>query len=154
MKKILKIVVPSILMLISIYLMRDGKAFLNGLFLLFPIMYVIIGIICTNLKKELLFSLLLTSVVFLIPVNLYFDIGGACIVWVLIYIALGSVVYFIKNAIKKKQKVNNWNLFDNFISYWKSVHKVDGFLFCIILYSLFSIIYSLKTQLYFNPFHI
>ena len=106
MKKILKIVVPSILMLISIYLMRDGKAILNGLFLLFPIMYVITGIICTDLKKELLFSLLLTSVTFLIPVNLYFDIGGACIVWVLIYIALGCTVYFIKN-IKKKQKVNN-----------------------------------------------
>lgn len=106
MKKILKIVVPSILMLISIYLMRDGKAFLNGLFLLFPIMYVIIGIICTNLKKELLFSLLLTSVVFLIPVNLYFDMGASCIVWVLIYIALGCVVYFIKNAIKKMKNNN------------------------------------------------
>ena len=86
--------------------MRDGKAFLNGLFLLFPIMYVITGIICTDLKKELLFSLLLTSVVFLIPVNLYFDMGASCIVWVLIYIALGCLVYFIKNLVKKMKNNN------------------------------------------------
>ena len=84
-----------------------GKNSFSNVLLLFSIMYVLIGIICTNLKKELLFSLLLTSVVFLIPVNLYFDMGASCIVWVLIYIALGCVVYFIKNAIKKKQKVNN-----------------------------------------------
>lgn len=106
MKKILKIVVPSILMLISIYLMRDGKAILFGLFLLFPIMYVITGIICTDLKKELLFSLLLSSVTFLIPVNIYFDMGTTCIGWVLIYIALGCAVYFIKNSVKKMKNNN------------------------------------------------
>lgn len=106
MKKILKIVVPAILMFALIFLMRDEKAIIGGIYLLFPIMYVAIGIICRDLKKELLFSLLLTSVAFLIPVNLFFNMGP-CIGLVLIYIALGCAVYFIKNAIKKKQKVNN-----------------------------------------------
>lgn len=70
MKKILKIIIPSMLMLLLIYIWRDGKDILNGLYIAFPLMYIILGIICSNMKKELLLSLVLLSITFLIPINL------------------------------------------------------------------------------------
>lgn len=84
-----------------IYLMRGGKDILAGLFLLFPLMYIVMGIICTDLKKELLIVLILLSAAFLIPVNLLFHMGN-CIDLTLIYNALSIITYLIKKKIKSK----------------------------------------------------
>lgn len=51
MKKIIKIIVPCIVMFLLIYLWRDGKDILNGLFVVFPIMYMLLGLISKG-KKE------------------------------------------------------------------------------------------------------
>ena len=45
MKKIIKIIFPSILMILLIYLWKDGKDILNGIYIAFPLMYVILGFI-------------------------------------------------------------------------------------------------------------
>lgn len=100
MKKIIKIISPSVLMLLLIILWRDGKDILNGLYVAFPIMYIILGIVCSDLKKELLISLILLSLTFLIPINLWFHMGG-CIDLVIIYNALSVISYLIKSKIKK-----------------------------------------------------
>ena len=100
MKKIIKIVIPSVLMLLLIILWRDGKDILNGLYVAFPIMYIILGIVCSDLKKELLISLILLSITFLIPINLWFHMGS-CIDLVIIYNALSVISYLIKSKIKK-----------------------------------------------------
>ena len=44
MKKIFKVIIPSLLMILLIYIWRDGKDILNGLFVAFPLMYIILGI--------------------------------------------------------------------------------------------------------------
>ena len=103
MKRIIKIIAPSILMLLLIYVWRDGKDILNGLYIVFPLMYILQGIICSNLKKELLISLILLSITFLIPINLWFRIGS-CIGFVIFYNLLGSISYLISCLIKKKIK--------------------------------------------------
>ena len=100
MKKIIKIISPSVLMLLLIILWRDGKDILNGLYVAFPIMYIILGIVCSDLKKELLISLILLSITFLIPINLWFHMGS-CIDLVIIYNALSVISYLIKSKIKK-----------------------------------------------------
>ena len=100
MKSIFKIVISSILLVLLIYLWRDGKDILNGIYIAFPLMYVILGIICSNFRKELLISLILLSIVFLIPMNLWFNMGS-CIDLVIIYNALSCITYLIKNKIKK-----------------------------------------------------
>ena len=64
MKKIIKIISPSVLMLLLIILWRDGKDILNGLYVAFPIMYIILGIACSDFKKELLIGLVLLSITF------------------------------------------------------------------------------------------
>lgn len=100
MKKIIKIIIPSLLMLLLIYLWRDGKDILNGLFIAFPLMYIVLGLICSDLKKELLISLILLSISFLLPINLMFNMG-TCIGWVIIYNVLSVISYLIKRRIKK-----------------------------------------------------
>ena len=100
MKKIIKIISPSVLMLLLIILWRDGKDILNGLYVAFPIMYIILGIVCSDLKKELLISLILLSITFLIPINLWFHMGS-CIDLVIIYNTLSVISYLIKSKIKK-----------------------------------------------------
>ena len=103
MKRALKIIIPSVLMLVLIYLMRGGKDILAGLFIVFPLMYIAMGIVCSSFLKELLISLLLTSVAFIVPINLWFNMGSG-IDLVLIYIALACVSFLIKKLIMKKTK--------------------------------------------------
>lgn len=100
MKKIIKIISPSLLMIMLILLWRDGKDILNGIYIAFPLMYIALGIINSDLKKELLISLILLSISFLIPINLMFNMG-TCIDLVIIYNILSFISYFIKRKIKK-----------------------------------------------------
>lgn len=102
-RRIAKIIIPSAMMLLLIYLLRGGKDILEGLFCWFPLMYIAMGVICTDFVKELLAGMVLTSLAFLIPINLCFNMG-TCIGWVLIYIALSCASFFIKELIKKKMK--------------------------------------------------
>ena len=99
MKRILKIIIPSMLMLLLIYLWKDGKDILNGIYIAFPLMYILIGLICSDFKIELLFSLILLSISFLIPINLIFNMGN-CIDLVIIYNLLSFISYLIKKKIK------------------------------------------------------
>lgn len=103
MKRALKIIIPSVLMLVLIYLMRGGKDILDGLFIVFPLMYIAMGIICSSFLQELLISLLLTSVAFIVPINLWFNMGSG-IDLVLIYFVLACVSFLIKKLIMKKTK--------------------------------------------------
>lgn len=101
MKRIIKIIVPSMLMLSLIYIWRDGKDILNGIYIVFPLMYITLGLICSDFKIELLVSLILLSVSFLIPINLCFNMGN-CIDLVFFYNILSSVCYLIKKKLKNK----------------------------------------------------
>ena len=101
MKRITKIIIPSMLMLLLIQIWRDGKDILNGLYIVFPLMYIILGIISSNIKQELLISLILLSITFLIPINLWFNMG-ICIDLVIIYNILSIFSYLIKKKICKR----------------------------------------------------
>ena len=100
MKILINIIFPSILMLLLIYLWRGGKDILTGLYIVFPLMYMLIGIICNNLKKELIVCLILLSITFLIPINIWFNMG-ICIDLVIIYNIISLISYFIKKKIKR-----------------------------------------------------
>lgn len=102
MKKLVKIIIPSILMLLLIYIWRDGKDILNGIYIAFPIMFIISGLICSDFKTELLISFLLLSISFLVPINLLFNMG-TCVDLIIIYNILGCISYFIKTKIKNRK---------------------------------------------------
>jgi len=100
MKRVLKIIIPSTLILLLIYLWRDGKDILNGIYMIFPLIYIILGLLCSNFKRELLISLIVLSISFLIPINLWFHMGN-CIDLVIIYNVLSCISYLIKKNLKK-----------------------------------------------------
>lgn len=100
MKKLAKIIIPSILMLLLIYIWRDGKDILNGIYIVFPIMFIISGVICSNFKTELLVCFFLLSITFLVPINLLFNMG-TCVDLIIIYNILGCISYFIMKKLKK-----------------------------------------------------
>lgn len=100
MKRILKIIIPSILLFLLIYLGKHNKdLILTGIYILFPIIYIINGLI--SKKKDLIISLILLSITFLIPINLWFNMGN-CIVLIIIYNIISIISYFIKSKIKQE----------------------------------------------------
>jgi len=102
MNRLCKILFPGILMFCLIFCMRGGKDILTGLYIIFPIMYIAMGIICAGFTKELLPGMLLTSVAFLIPINLWFHMGS-CIDLALIYIALSCISFAVKASTRKRR---------------------------------------------------
>ena len=102
MKKIIKIIFPSILMLFLIFLWRDGKDILNGIYIFFPIIYISNSLIYSHINKELIFSLILLSISFLIPINLCFHMGS-CVGLVIFYNVLSIISFFIKNIIENRK---------------------------------------------------
>lgn len=99
MNKIIKTFIPSILIFILAYIGRHNKdLILTEIYILFPIIYIINGII--NKKAELLVSSILLSLAFLIPVNIWFNMGS-CLDLVIIYNIISFIAYLAKNKIKK-----------------------------------------------------
>lgn len=106
MKKVFRIIIPSILMLLLIYLWRSDKDILTGIYIVFPIIYIMVGIISSELLVELIISLFLLSVSFLIPINLMFNMGN-CIDLVIIYNILSGIGFLVKNKVKKLKKIQS-----------------------------------------------
>ena len=100
MKKLLEIFAPSILMIISIALMRQNHDILLGIYVVFPLLYIIIGLFSSS--KGFLLKLILISVSFVIPINLWFYMGS-CIELVFLYSFLAVISYAIKNVISKNK---------------------------------------------------
>ncbi|MEG1311620.1 MAG: hypothetical protein ACRCXA_00810 [Peptostreptococcaceae bacterium] len=106
MKKISSIILPSIIILTIAFLCRADKYILVGLFLLFPITFIIQGSIYSNFTKELIIGFVLSSIAFIVPINLWYHMGS-CIEFLVIYNVLGIISYFIKNrAIYRNKKSN------------------------------------------------
>ena len=100
-KRLSLIIVPALLMLLLIYLLRGGKDILEGLFFYFPLIYVALGLLCADFVKELVISMGVTTLAFLLPVNLCFNMG-TCIDCALVYVALGCAAYFVKRRVLKR----------------------------------------------------
>lgn len=109
-KRALKTICPAVLMTLLIYLMRDGKDILEGLYFVFPAMYVLIGLIHSNTKIEFFLCLLLTTTAFLIPINVWFrvrtciDLAAIYNVLAVFYNVLALVIYWIKKKLEKRNK--------------------------------------------------
>ena len=101
MRKILSIILPSIIILAITLWGRADKNILVGLFLLFPIIFIIQGIMYSNLKNELLLGFLLSSILFIIPINLWFNMGS-CIELLIVYNVLGIVSFLVKKKVHFK----------------------------------------------------
>ncbi|WHX97990.1 hypothetical protein [Neobacillus sp. DY30] len=103
MKKILSTILPSLVIFAFIWfdsLFPESKYILLGIYLLFPIIFIIQGIICPNSKKYMIIGFLLSSFAVIIPISVWYNMGSM-ITPVIIYLLLGIVSFFLSNKIRK-----------------------------------------------------
>jgi len=98
MKKILSIIMPSIIIFVITLWGRGDKNILECIYLLYPIVFIVQGAIYSDLIKQLLIGLVLSSIAFIVPINLWFNMGS-CIELLIIYNILAIVSFLIKNKI-------------------------------------------------------
>ena len=105
MKKVIKFIVvllPAITLMLLAFMLQGGKNILEGIYIIFPLIYVLQGILIKS-KLKLTLGILLSDIAFLISVNLWYNMGD-CIDLAIIYTAMGIAAYIIKRIIKRYSK--------------------------------------------------
>lgn len=108
MKKIITIILPSLLIFAFIcydHFMR-GKyslAIIGGIYILFPIVFIFQGIICSSSKGSMIIGFLLSSMAVMLPISLWYNMGSI-VPAIIIYILLGITAFFSLNRINKRNK--------------------------------------------------
>ena len=106
MKKIIlsivKFLLPAALICILLFSLRGGKNVLEGIYLIFPAIFVLQGIFCSD--KPILFGagLVLSETAFLVFVNMLYRMGS-CIDLAIIYATLCVAACLIKRIILRKK---------------------------------------------------
>lgn len=103
MKKILSILLPSLL--IFIFVLVDSmfplsKYILLGIYLFFPLVFIIQGIICSNSMKTMIVGLLLSSAMVMFTISIWYNMSSM-IIPVIIYLLLGAISFFLANRNKR-----------------------------------------------------
>ncbi|GAA0070880.1 hypothetical protein UT300003_24040 [Clostridium sardiniense] len=104
MKKIISIALPSLLILSLIFIDQlnpFSKYILVGLFFIFPIAFIIQGILCKNSKNNLIVGLVLASMCIILPINIFYNMSGV-LPLIVVYIGIGTLSFHLSNRIKGK----------------------------------------------------
>ena len=105
MKKLLSIISPSIIIYLVVLSVLPNKGILLGLYLIVPLIFIIQGIMYSNIKRELIIGFVLSSLAFIISINLFYSMG-ICIDLVVFYNVLGIISFLGKNIIKNRKLKN------------------------------------------------
>ena len=103
-RRILRIVLPAIFIALLVCAMQGGKNILDGIYIIFPVVYI--ATVLMNEKWDVLVSLVLTSIAFIIPINLLYNMGS-CIDLLVIYNVIAGITYLIRVVIRKKKDKKN-----------------------------------------------
>lgn len=107
MKKILSTILLSLLISIFIFIdsqfFPDSKNIILGIYIIFPIIFIIQGIISSNSIKTMLIGLLLSSISVMLPIFMWYNMDSM-IVPVIIYNLLGILVFFIRYSKAHERK--------------------------------------------------
>lgn len=102
MKNFLSSLLPGLL--IFTYILIDSmypesKYIVLGIYLFFPIVFIIQGIVCSNSKKNMIIGFLLSSLAVIVPISIMYNMGSL-ITPVIIYLILGFLASFSISRIK------------------------------------------------------
>lgn len=96
-----KIILPSTLIFMFIFIdsrFPNSKYILLRIYIFFPIMFIIEGIIYSNSIKSMLIGFLLSSLSIILPICKWYNIGSM-ILPVMIYLLLGIITFFLSKII-------------------------------------------------------
>lgn len=97
---IIKLILPALLVLAFMYLLRGGKNILEGIYIIFPLIYVLQGVLCSGGIVRTAIGYSFTSAVFIVFVNMWYNMGS-CVDLLIIYLALGFIAYLAKIVVLK-----------------------------------------------------
>ncbi len=97
----IKLILPALLILSLMYLLRGGKNILEGIYILFPVIFVLQGVFCSDSLIQTTIGYSLTSAVFIVFVNLLYSMGS-CVDLLIIYLVLGIMACMVKMFVIKK----------------------------------------------------
>jgi hypothetical protein len=103
MKSSLRILLPSLVIFIYILIdsmFPESKNIILGIYLLFPTVFIMQGIVCSNSKIFMMIGFLLSSLAIIIPISLWYNMGSM-ITPVIIYIIFGILPSFFIKQINK-----------------------------------------------------
>ena len=103
MKKLLsfvKIVFPAIVLIVLAFSLQGGKRILDGIYIIFPLIYAFQGVFLSKSKFKFVLGILLSDVALLVSLNLWYNMGN-CVDLAVVYTVLGLLAYIIKCIIKK-----------------------------------------------------
>lgn len=109
MKKILSTILPSLLIFIFIFIDSHfpySEWILIGIYILFPIMFIVQTIISLKSIKNMVIGFLLLSLSIILPINEWYKMGSI-IPAIIVYLLLAGITYSlitIVNIIKRKCK--------------------------------------------------
>ena len=93
---------PLVVFLLFLYIKNFGNI-LTGVYILFPLCFVVQGVILSNKIPHLVLAYILASAIFLILTNIWYNVADSfgCVVnyWI-----LGFVAYIIKKIILKQKE--------------------------------------------------
>ncbi len=105
MKKTFSIILPSFLILTFIWvdsMFSESKYILLGIYFLFPMIFIIQGIIYSKSIKSMVIGCLLSSIAIIISISIWYNMISMLIP-VIIYLLLAVCVFVIKQS---KNKAN------------------------------------------------
>lgn len=104
MKKILGMLSPSLIIFVFIFIDNMypySKGIILGIYLFFPVIFIGQGIICSNSIKDTIIGLLLSAIVIIITISIWYNMGSMLIP-VIIYFFLGLIASYSVSQIKRK----------------------------------------------------
>ncbi|GEP66817.1 hypothetical protein [Clostridium beijerinckii] len=109
MKKVLSTILPSVLTFLFIFIDSHfpySKWILIGIYILFPIMFIIQTIISFKSINNMLIGFLLLSLSIILPINQWYKMGSI-IPAIVVYLILSLITYLlivVMDIIKKNKK--------------------------------------------------
>lgn len=105
MKKILSALLPGILIFLLIYIdetaFPNSKNILIGIYLIFPIIYIVQGIISAKSIIVLVIGIVVSAVATILPTELWYNMSSLFIP-VIIYSLLALLSFYVTNKIMTK----------------------------------------------------
>lgn len=97
MKKLLSLFLPGLIIFTFIWVdstFPDSKYIILGIYLLFPLIFIVQGYIYSIFNRILLFGFLLSSIAIILPISSWYNMGSVFYP-VIIYIVLGMLSFFL-----------------------------------------------------------
>lgn len=97
-------ILPSIVLFAFIWISSmfpESKYIILGIYLFFPIIFIIQGIIYSNSKGSMIVGFTLSTVAVILPITIWYKIGNI-LTPVIIYLLLGMLSFYLCKKIKYK----------------------------------------------------